>query len=186
MSQRMEQFPKPPQSLWKMIGPSFVFVALSLNGGEMLLWPDLVGRLGLQLLWVVPIILFFQYVVNMEIERYTIFTGKNVLQGLFERQSVLIPICIAGILISLVWPAWVSIAGNMTAFLVGLESKNFGGIMAFVVPSFAVVLPTCLCAYRKDFYYWCNTCSLVGFYNIFDVFRRKPDRSKYTTDLRSK
>ncbi len=33
-----------------MIGPSVVFVALSMNGGEMLLWPNLVANYGMAIL----------------------------------------------------------------------------------------------------------------------------------------
>jgi Mn2+/Fe2+ NRAMP family transporter len=71
-------FPPLTKSLFAMLGPSVVFVALSLNGGEMLLWPSLVANFGLKLLWPILIILLLQFVVNIEIERYTLVTGKRV------------------------------------------------------------------------------------------------------------
>ncbi|GAB4147051.1 MAG: hypothetical protein OHK0017_08310 [Patescibacteria group bacterium] len=112
--------PSPSKTLLQLLGPSIVFVALSLNGGEMLLWPDLVAKHGLTILWPIPIILLLQYVVNLEIERYTAVTGKNTLTGMIQLQrwiAVLFPV---SIVVSLVWPAWASPAGNMLAYLVGL------------------------------------------------------------------
>lgn len=115
---------KPAQSLLQMLGPSILFVSLSLSGGELLLWPDLVSRYGLTIMWFIPIILLLQYVVNIEIERYTVVTGKNTLTGLLSITPVLryfFPIVIA---ISLVWPAWVSTAGNALAYGFGIPQHG--------------------------------------------------------------
>lgn len=92
----------PIKNLWQMLGPSIVFVALSLNGGEMLLWPDLVAQFGLKIIWPIPIILLLQMVVNLEIERYSAVTGKNTLQGMIEINRFLAVLFPAGILVSLV------------------------------------------------------------------------------------
>jgi hypothetical protein len=109
-----------------MLGPSIVFVALSLNGGEMLIWPDLVGRFGFQILWPIPLVLFLQYMVNLEIERYTVATGKNTVTGLLSLSRWLAPLFLIAIFTSLIWPAWASIAGNMIAHLLGLNYKIYG------------------------------------------------------------
>lgn len=115
---------KPTQSLLQMLGPSILFVSLSLSGGELLLWPNLVTTYGLTIMWFVPIVLLLQYVVNIEIERYTVVTGKNTLSGLIALTPFLkyfFPIVIA---ISLVWPAWISTAGNALAY--GLGFPQYG------------------------------------------------------------
>ncbi len=115
---------KPTQSLLQMLGPSILFVSLSLSGGELLLWPNLVTKYGLTIMWFVPIILLLQYVVNIEIERYTVVTGKNTLAGLIGLTPFLkyfFPIVIA---VSLVWPAWISTAGNALAY--GLGYPQYG------------------------------------------------------------
>jgi hypothetical protein len=118
--------PKPKLTLWQMLGPSIVFVALSLNGGEMLIWPDLVGRFGFQILWPIPLVLLLQYMVNLEIERYTVATGKNTVTGLLSLSRWLAPLFLIAIFTSLIWPAWASIAGNMIAHLLGLNYKIYG------------------------------------------------------------
>lgn len=131
-------YPAAKKTLWQLLGPSIIFVALSLNGGEMLLWPDLVGRYSLTILWAVPLILFLQFMVNLEIERYSIITGKNTMAGMIEKNSWLDPLFIFGIIISLVWPAWISIAGNIFAYTLGLGS--FGAWFALVLLSLQIFI----------------------------------------------
>ncbi len=127
---------KPTKNLLQLLGPSLLLVALSISGGELLLWPDLVSRYGFAFLWTVPLILIFQYAINMEIERYTAVTGETTLKGLIGLNKwirILFPL---SILISLVWPAWASPAGNMLAYTFGLEGQGalFAmGIMAGLI-----------------------------------------------------
>jgi hypothetical protein len=119
----MLPFPTPHKTLLQLLGPTVIFVALSLNGGEMLLWPDLVSRYGLQLLWIVPFILLFQYFVNLEIERYTITTGQNTLIALTSMYPLLKPFFFISIIISLVWPAWILISGNIISITFGIKNE---------------------------------------------------------------
>lgn len=128
MKKTIVDLPKPKLSLWQMLGPSIVFVALSLNGGEILIWPDLVGRFGFQILWPIPLVLLLQYMVNLEIERYTIVTGKNTVTGLLSLSRWLAPLFLIAIFTSLIWPAWASIGGNMIAHLLGLNYKVYGAL----------------------------------------------------------
>jgi hypothetical protein len=133
MKKTLIDLSKPKLSLWQMLGPSIVFVALSLNGGEMLIWPDLVGRFGFQILWPIPLVLFLQYMVNLEIERYTVATGKNTVTGLLGLSKWLAPLFLIAIFTSLIWPAWASIAGNMVAHLLGLNYKVYGAFCSTVI-----------------------------------------------------
>ena len=117
-------FPKLNKNLWQLLGPSVVFVALSLNGGEMLLWPDLVNKYGLFILWMVPVILLLQFCVNLEIERYTVATGENTVSALIGFNKffkVLFPL---SVLISLMWPGWISNSGNLLAFIIGFPQHG--------------------------------------------------------------
>jgi hypothetical protein len=129
-------FPPLQKSLLALLGPSVIFVALSLNGGEMLLWPDLVSRYGLQLLWIVPIILVLQYSVNIEIERYTLTTGNNTLIALVAQYPKLKIIFLLSIIISLVWPAWVLISGNILAVTIGQAQL---GIMLSIITLILII-----------------------------------------------
>ncbi len=111
-------FPKPTKTLLQLLGPSIVFVALSLNGGEMLLWPSLTANYSMRILWPLLIILTLQFIVNIEIERYTLVTGKSTEANLTQNIRWLSVVFVIAVLVSLVWPAWMSTAGNILATLV--------------------------------------------------------------------
>ncbi len=110
-------FPKPTKTLLQLLGPSIVFVALSLNGGEMLLWPSLTANYSMRILWPLLIILTLQFIVNIEIERYTLVTGKSTEANLTQSVRWLSVVFVIAVLVSLVWPAWMSTAGNILATL---------------------------------------------------------------------
>lgn len=119
-------FPKPNRNLWQLLGPSVLLVAVAINGGELLLWPNIVARSGFAVIWAVPVILLLQAAVNLEIERYVVVTGEDTLQGLLKLHRWLSPIFIISILVSLTWPAWASSAGAMTGYLLGVPDLNNG------------------------------------------------------------
>lgn len=110
-------FPKLQRTLWQLIGPSIIFVALSLNGGELLLWPSLVANFSLKIIWPLLIILVLQFVVNLEIERYTLVTGRSTEANLVGSARWLAGVFALSVIVSLVWPAWMTTAGNLIATL---------------------------------------------------------------------
>ena len=76
-----KSFPQPI-SLIKMLGPSFVILALGLGSGEVILWPYLTANYGLGIIWGALLGLTCQYFINMEIERYALVKGESVFSGL--------------------------------------------------------------------------------------------------------
>ncbi|HQB51002.1 MAG TPA: Nramp family divalent metal transporter [bacterium] len=77
-------FPQPT-SFFKMLGPSFVILALGLGSGEVILWPYLSANYGLGIVWGALLGLTCQYFINMEIERYALVKGESVFSGLARR-----------------------------------------------------------------------------------------------------
>jgi len=77
----MHQFPAPI-ALKKLIGPSFVILALGLGSGEVILWPYLASNYGLGIIWGALLGITFQYFINMEIERYALVKGESVFVGI--------------------------------------------------------------------------------------------------------
>ena len=75
------QFPAPIP-LRKLIGPSFVILALGLGSGEIILWPYLASNYGLGIIWGALLGITFQYFINMEIERYALVKGESVFVGI--------------------------------------------------------------------------------------------------------
>lgn len=139
----LRAFPPLTKSLLAILGPSIVFVALSLNGGEMLLWPSLVANFGLGLLWPLLIILLLQFVVNIEIERYTLVTGKRVEEALVHNKVWLAIVFALTVIAALMWPAWMSTAGNILAVIFNApasQERNIGLGLAMTLLALAVVV----------------------------------------------
>jgi len=74
-------FPKPISFL-KLLGPSFIILALGLGSGEVILWPYLASNYGLGIFWAAVLGISCQYFINMEIERYALIRGESVFVGL--------------------------------------------------------------------------------------------------------
>lgn len=125
-----------------MLGPSIILVALSLSGGEMLLWPNLSANFGLNILWPIPIILLLQFFVNIEIERYTLVTGKSVEESLVGSTKWLAVIFALTVLIALVWPAWITTSGNLLAYIFHLSGDTLRntGLVLSIMLLFAMVV----------------------------------------------
>ena len=81
--QDLKTFPKPV-TLKKLIGPSFIILALGLGSGEVILWPYLVANFGLGIAWGAILGITFQYFINMEIERYALVKGESVFVGIHK------------------------------------------------------------------------------------------------------
>ncbi|MFH0840666.1 MAG: Nramp family divalent metal transporter [bacterium] len=84
MVAELKKFPKAI-SIWKLMGPSFIILALGLGSGEVILWPYLTSNFGLGLAWGALLGISFQYFINMEIERYALVKGESVFVGLVKK-----------------------------------------------------------------------------------------------------
>lgn len=67
-------------ALW-MIGPGLVMGAAAIGGGEWLSGPAVTAKYGASLLWVATVSILFQVVYNIEISRYTLYTGEPIFTG---------------------------------------------------------------------------------------------------------
>ena len=76
-----QTFPKPIP-FRKLLGPSFIILALGLGSGEVVLWPYLVSNYGLGIFWAAILGISCQYFINMEIARYALIRGESVFVGL--------------------------------------------------------------------------------------------------------
>ena len=108
-----------PLSLRRMVGPGVVAVGIGMAAGEIILWPYLTAIGGLGLLWLAFTTLAVQFVINMEIERYTLATGQTVVAG-FSRwwTGWGVVISVAGAF-QYVWPGWATSGSTVLTFLFG-------------------------------------------------------------------
>ncbi len=72
------------RNLWAMLGPGLVMGAAAIGGGEWLAGPAVTARYGGALLWVATISIIFQVIYNIEISRYTLYTGEPIFTGKFR------------------------------------------------------------------------------------------------------
>lgn len=128
----IKEFPKPI-SILKLIGPSFIILALGLGSGEVILWPYLVSKYGLGIIWGAILGITFQYIMNMEIERYALARGESIFVG-FYRKSKLIPFWfILSSFVPWIWPGIIASSATIFANLLGFKNSSFVAMLLLVV-----------------------------------------------------
>jgi hypothetical protein len=114
--------PEPPKSLWKLLGPSFIFVGLALGSGELILWPNLVSNWGMGIIWGALLGITMQYFLNMEIERYALANGESIFVG-FARLFKVAPYWfILSTVIAWSWPGFAAASAQIFTYF-GVENK---------------------------------------------------------------
>lgn len=77
-----------PRFKWRnilgLIGPGIVMGAAAIGGGEWLAGPQVTARYGPTLLWVAAISILIQVLYNIEISRYTLYSGEPIFTGKFR------------------------------------------------------------------------------------------------------
>ncbi len=108
--------------LKKLLGPSFILLGLGLGSGELILWPYLSSQFGLGIIWAAVLGITFQFILNMEIARYTLVTGESVFVGLARKLGRFSPLWfIFSTFIPWVWPGIVAASATMLAALIGID-----------------------------------------------------------------
>lgn len=126
------KLPEPPKFL-SMIGPSFILLGLALGSGELILWPYLSAVWGLGLLWGGFLGITFQYVLNLEIMRYTLAWGESVFMG-FRKMAKWIPIWfIFSTLIPWSLPGFSSASSQIIANLSGFNHVKILAIAILII-----------------------------------------------------
>ena len=72
------------RNLLAMLGPGLVMGAAAIGGGEWLAGPAVTAKYGGALLWVATVSIVFQVIYNIEISRYTLYTGEPIFTGKFR------------------------------------------------------------------------------------------------------
>lgn len=79
---------KPPRLHWKqlplLLGPGLVMGASAIGGGEWLTGPLNTARYGGAVLWLATLSILGQTLYNIEISRYTLYTGEPIFTGKFR------------------------------------------------------------------------------------------------------
>ncbi|HSB72080.1 MAG TPA: Nramp family divalent metal transporter [Candidatus Methylomirabilis sp.] len=81
-----DEFPAPPRDLnfrklMAVLGPAVIALGGTIGGGEWLVGPSLFVQWGLALLWITTISSLLQVFLNLEMCRYTLYTGEPITVG---------------------------------------------------------------------------------------------------------
>ena len=119
--------PTPPTFSWRniltTIGPGAILLGTSIGSSEWLLGPAVTSRYGSFLLWLIPVSIVLQAIVNTESIRYTMYTGEPIYTGFMRTAPgplfwTIFYITLA--FLQLIWPGWVSAAATaLTALSIG-------------------------------------------------------------------
>lgn len=82
------ELPEPPKfqarHFFAMIGPAIIAGGSAIGGGEWLMGPTVTARYGGALLWLATVSILCQVVYNIEISRYTLYSGEPIMNGKFR------------------------------------------------------------------------------------------------------
>jgi Mn2+/Fe2+ NRAMP family transporter len=84
MERNLQQsIPLPPAGIEKLkwIGPGFLWMVSAAGSGELLFTPRVGALYGYALLWALLFAVILKWYINREIGRYTVCTGKTVMDG---------------------------------------------------------------------------------------------------------
>lgn len=120
---KVRALPNPPH--WtRALGVGVVIMGLAMGTGELVLWPHLVVKHGLGLLWLALLGLLAQVVINHEVARGEVATGES-----FFTQSARVLkyspwFWLPAALVLYVWPGWASALGTILQTLFGAGSST--------------------------------------------------------------
>ncbi len=128
----MKEFPKPI-SFKKLIGPSFIILALGLGSGEVILWPYLSSNYGLGIAWGALLGITFQYFINMEIERYALVKGESVFVGIAKLFKPAIYWFVFSTFIGFGLPGIIAASAKVFGVVIGVESFKWIAILFLII-----------------------------------------------------
>lgn len=128
----LKNFPKP-LGIKKILGPSFVILALGLGSGEVILWPYLSSNYGLGIVWGAILGITFQFFMNMEIERYTLIRGESVFVGIAKIFKWATFWFIFSTFIGFGLPGIIAASAKVLATVLGIENFKWLAIALLII-----------------------------------------------------
>jgi Mn2+/Fe2+ NRAMP family transporter len=108
-----------PKSYKSVLGASIIITATAIGSGEFVLWPYITTQVGFALMWTAVLGFFMQYILNMEIERYTLATGETAVTGFTRMWAPLGVIIMVIAVIPNLWPGWATGAATTMTYVIG-------------------------------------------------------------------
>jgi hypothetical protein len=131
-----------PIPVRKLLGASVVILATALGSGEFLIWPWITTQIGIAFLWLAVVGFFMQFVINMEIERYTLATGETAVTGFTRFWKPWGIIFVLGAILPNAFPGWATGGVTMLNYLglIGEGAIPIGASIFLVATALALTL----------------------------------------------
>ncbi len=129
-----------PLPLSKLLGASVVILATATGSGEFIIWPYITTQIGIAFLWLAIIGFFVQYVMNMEIERYTLATGETAVTGFTRLWKPWGIFFVLGAVLPNAFPGWATGGATLFTYLFGFGSIPIIASIVLVATALALTL----------------------------------------------
>ncbi len=129
-----------PVPLAKLFGASVVILATATGSGEFIIWPYITTQIGIAFLWLAILGFFVQYVMNMEIERYTLATGETAVTGFTRFWKPWGIFFVLGAILPNAFPGWATGGATLFTYLFGFGSAPVIASIVLVATALALTL----------------------------------------------
>jgi hypothetical protein len=131
-----EQRDLPPPPHWtKAIGVGVVVMGLAIGTGELIMWPHLITKYGIQLIWLAALGIGAQYFINQEVARLSIARGESFFTSSARLFPPLVFFWFFAAILLYIWPGWASAIGTTLQELTG-----FGTYIGWAIVTLLLVL----------------------------------------------
>ncbi|MBA2616936.1 MAG: Nramp family divalent metal transporter [Rubrobacter sp.] len=124
----------------KLLGASVVILATATGSGEFIIWPYITTQIGIAFLWLAIVGFFVQYVMNMEIERYTLATGETAVTGFTRLWKPWGIFFVLGAVLPNAFPGWATGGATLFTYLFGFGSIPIIASIVLVATALALTL----------------------------------------------
>ncbi len=130
----IRELPRPPH--WsKAIGVGVVVMGLAIGTGELIMWPHLITKHGLGIIWAALLGITFQYFINQEVARHALATGESFFTSSSRVFKWFAPFWLLSAVLLYIWPGWAAAIGTTLKELFG-----FGDYLWWAAASLLLVL----------------------------------------------
>jgi hypothetical protein len=129
-----------PIPVRQLLGASVVILATALGSGEFLIWPWITTQIGIAFLWLALVGFFMQFVINMEIERYTLATGETAVTGFTRFWKPWGIIFVLGAVLPNAFPGWATSGSTLFVWLFGLGEGAVAWVATIALVATALAL----------------------------------------------
>jgi Mn2+/Fe2+ NRAMP family transporter len=129
-----------PIPVRKLLGASVVILATALGSGELIIWPYITTQIGIAFLWLAAVGFFMQFVLNTEIERYTLATGETAVTGFTRFWKPWGIIFVLGAVLPNAFPGWATSGATLFTYLFGFGDPAIIATVVLVATALALTL----------------------------------------------